>query len=106
MATMQVEGGRLSTRSKDPIQVLYGSCNGESSGLSLLFVAYVSHELHARKILDETGSEPSSTLFSPARSSLTSRIPKYYTPLVKPIHGLISAFFPWGGFSGQAGPIH
>ena len=39
--------------SADPIEVLYGSCNGESSGLSLLSVAYVSHELHARKILDE-----------------------------------------------------
>ena len=30
--------------------VLYGSCNGESSGVSLLSVACVSHELHARKI--------------------------------------------------------
>ena len=36
--------------SADPIEVLYGSCNGESSGLSLLSVACVSHELHARKI--------------------------------------------------------
>ena len=36
--------------STDPIEVLYGSCNGESSGLSLLSVACVSHELHARKI--------------------------------------------------------
>ena len=39
--------------SADPIEVLYGSCNGESSGLSLLSVACVSHELHARKILDD-----------------------------------------------------
>ena len=29
--------------SADPIEVLYGSCNGESSGLSLLSVACVSH---------------------------------------------------------------
>ena len=55
---MQAEGGRLSTRatvreSADPIEVLYGSCNGKSSGLSLLSVACVSHELHTRKILDE-----------------------------------------------------
>ena len=35
------------------IEVHYGSCNGESSGLSLLSVSCVSHELHARKILDE-----------------------------------------------------
>ena len=28
--------------SDDPIEVLYGSCNGESSGLSLLSVACVS----------------------------------------------------------------
>ena len=38
MAAMQAEGGRLSTRSMvresaDPIEVLYGSGNGESSGL-------------------------------------------------------------------------
>ena len=37
--------------SADPIQVLSGSCNGESCGLCLLSVAFVSHELHARKIL-------------------------------------------------------
>ena len=39
---------------RESIQVLYGLCNGESSGLilSLLSVACVSHELHARKILD------------------------------------------------------
>ena len=37
-------------QSADSIQVLYGSCNGESSGLSLLSVACVNHELHARKI--------------------------------------------------------
>ena len=36
--------------SADPIEVLYGSCNGESSGLSLLSVACVNHELHTRKI--------------------------------------------------------
>ena len=35
----------------DPIQVLCGSCNGKWSDLSLLFVARVSHELHARKNL-------------------------------------------------------
>ena len=39
--------------SADPIEVLYGSCNVKSSGISLLTVACVSHELHARKILDE-----------------------------------------------------
>ena len=32
--------------SADPIQVLCGSCDGKSSGLS---VPCVSHELHARK---------------------------------------------------------
>ena len=37
-------------QSADSIQALYGSCNGESSGLSLLSVACVNHELHARKI--------------------------------------------------------
>ena len=36
--------------SADPIEVLYGSCNGESIGLSLLSVACVNHELHTRKI--------------------------------------------------------
>ena len=36
--------------SADPIEVLYGSGNGESSGLSLLSVACVSH---AWKIMDE-----------------------------------------------------
>ena len=35
----------------DPIQVLCGSCIGESSGLSLLSVACVSHELHAGRFL-------------------------------------------------------
>ena len=34
----------------DLIEVLYGSCNGESSDLSLLSVACVNHELHALKI--------------------------------------------------------
>ena len=43
--------------SADPIEVLYGSCNGESSCLSLLSVACVSHELHAGKILDEDDYE-------------------------------------------------
>ena len=37
----------------DPIKVLYGSCNGESSGILFFSGACVSHELHARKILDE-----------------------------------------------------
>ena len=41
----------------DPIEVLYSSCNGEPSGISLLSVACVSHELHARKILDEDDYE-------------------------------------------------
>ena len=41
-------------RSQLPIACATGiPSNGESSGLSLLFVAYVSHDLHARKILDE-----------------------------------------------------
>ena len=35
------------------LKFLYGSCNGESSGVSLLSVACVSHELHTGKILDE-----------------------------------------------------
>ena len=39
--------------SADLIQIIYGSCNGESSGLSLVSVACVSHELHAPNILDE-----------------------------------------------------
>ena len=39
-------------QSADSIQVLCGSCNGESRGLSLLSVACVNHELHARKIRD------------------------------------------------------
>ena len=103
--------------SADPIQVLCGSCNGESSGLSLLSVACVSHELHARKIsgprwiiiiidnyYEQTGSEPSTALFSPARTSLTSWIPTYCTPLVKPIHGLISAFFPVRRLFGTSRP--
>ena len=37
-------------QSADSIQVLCGSCNGESRGLSLLAVACVNHELHAWKI--------------------------------------------------------
>ena len=32
---------------------IYGSSNGESSCLSLLSVACVSHELYARKIMNE-----------------------------------------------------
>ena len=52
-ALVAAEKGRLSTRSNgresaDPIEVHYGSCNGESRGLSLLSVACVNHELHAR----------------------------------------------------------
>ena len=39
--------------SADLSQVLCVLCNGELSGLSLLSVACVSHELHAWKILDE-----------------------------------------------------
>ena len=36
------EGGKPSTReSADPFEVLYGSCNGESSGISLLSVACI-----------------------------------------------------------------
>ena len=62
--------------SADPIEVLYSSCNGESSGLSLLSVACVSHELYIRpeeswskmnmNNYEETGSEPSTALFSPS----------------------------------------
>ena len=57
------EGGKLSIHaatvreSADLIKVLYGSCNSESSSLSLLSVGCVSHELHARKILDEDDYE-------------------------------------------------
>ena len=50
----------------------------------------------------QTGSEPSTALFSPARSSLTSWVPTYYTPLVKPIHGLISTFSPVGRLLGTS----
>ena len=63
MALMPSEGGKLSTlaatvrESADLSQVLCGSCNGESNGLSLLSVACVSHELHARKILNEDDYE-------------------------------------------------
>ena len=58
MALRPAEGGRLRHAETvhevvDLIQVLYGSCNGESCGILLLSVAYVSHELHARKTLDE-----------------------------------------------------
>ena len=59
MATMHVRGRKIRVHtatvreSADPIEVLYCSCNGESSGVSLLSVACASHELHARKILDE-----------------------------------------------------
>ena len=49
-------------------------------------------------INEQTGSEPSTAFFSPARFSLTSQVPKYHTPLVKPIHGLISTFSPVGRF--------
>ena len=100
--------------SADPIQVLYGSCNGESSALSLLSVACVSHELHAQKIHgprwiilwinEQTGSELSTAFFSPARFSLTSWVPTYYTPLVKPIRGLILALFPVGRLFGISQP--
>ena len=55
-------------------------------------------------INEQTGSEPSTALFSPARSSSTSWVPTYYTPLVKPIHGLISAFFPVGRQFGTSRP--
>ena len=52
---------------------------------------------------EQTRSELWTTLFSPARSSLTSRVPTCYTPLVNPIHGFIAAFFPVGRlYSGQA----
>ena len=37
-------------QSADSIEVLDGSHSGESSGLSLLSVVCVNHELHARKI--------------------------------------------------------
>ena len=40
------------SESADLSQVLCGSCNSELNGLSLLSVACVGHELHARKILD------------------------------------------------------
>ena len=52
------------------------------------------------QINEQTGSEPSTALFSPARSSSTSWVPTYYTPLVKPIHGLISTFSPVGRLFG------
>ena len=51
-------------------------------------------------VQEQTGSELSTALFFSARSGLTSWGPTYYTPLVKPIQGLILAY------SGQAGPIH
>ena len=48
--------------------------------------------------------EPSTALFSPERSSWTFCVPTYYTPLVKPIHGLISAFLPVGRLFGTSHP--
>ena len=62
MATMRLrEESRVHAakvrESADLIEVLYGSYNSDSSGLSLLSVACVSHELHARKILDEDDYE-------------------------------------------------
>ena len=53
---------------------------------------------------EQTGSEPSTALFSPARSSLTSWVPMYYTPIVKPIHGLTSTFSPVGRLFGTCRP--
>ena len=58
----------------------------------------------ASKYYEQTGSEPSTALFSPARSSSTSWVPTYYTPLVKPIHGLISTFSPVGRLLGTSRP--
>ena len=57
------------------------------------------------RINEQTRSELSIALFSHAHSSLTSRIPTCYTPLVKPIHGLISAFFAVGRLFGTSRPI-
>ena len=76
--SVKIGGGALT--------VLYGTGTGHSPGRS--------------KYYEQTGSEPSTALFSPARSSLTSWVPTYYTPLVKPIHGLILAFFPVGWLFG------
>ena len=45
----------------------------------------------------KTRPEPSTALFSPARSSSTSWVSTHYTPLVKPINGLISTFSPVHG---------
>ena len=58
-AVMEAEKGRrvhaaTVRESADLIEVLYGLCNGESSGISVLSVACVSHELHTRKIFDES----------------------------------------------------
>ena len=52
----------------------------------------------------QTGSEPSTALFSPARSSSIYWVPTYYTPLVKPIHSLISTFSPVGRLFGTSRP--
>ena len=56
------------------------------------------------QINEQTGSKLSTALLSLARSSLISWIPTYYTPLVKPIHSLISAFFPMGRLLGTSRP--
>ena len=54
--------------------------------------------------MNKRGPKPSTALFSPARSSSTSWVPTYYTPLVKPIHGLISIFSPVGRLFGTSRP--
>ena len=51
---------------------------------------------------EQMGSVLSTAFFSPARSSLTYWVPTYYNPLVKPIHSLISAFFPVGRLFGTS----
>ena len=46
------ENTTMKHESANPIRILSSSCNVESCGLLLLYVACVRHELHARKIRD------------------------------------------------------
>ena len=92
-----------------PVVRLFGTSRPNISMGARVTVRVVPNmeALPCLQINEQTGSEPSTALFSPARSSSTSWVPTYYTPLVKPISkALFRPFLPWGGYSGQAGPIH
>ena len=74
----------------------------ESADLSQILMSYMPGRFRMKIINEQTGSELSTTLFSPAHSNLTFRVPSHYTPLVtcRPIHGLILAFIPVGRLFG------